>query len=166
MKAFQYLLLVTILVSGGCHGKKRHSNTAPASPEEESRLKFKKIENLRFGFKAMIPADWSVADPSDNGDGFLINAGGIPADLADIRIYGSYEPLATGAISKDSIEIFSFADGEEGQAFLEGGSFTVQRLLGDDRFVIFNAKEKSRGWTESHRKILMKIAASIVPVGE
>ncbi|HYW94185.1 MAG TPA: hypothetical protein VE870_01210 [Bacteroidales bacterium] len=163
MKILLPIILLAMLLPAGCHsgetGKKKDT-----VGEAETVRSFRKIENLRFGFTAKIPADWDATDKSDNGDGFVINLPSGQEGDADIRMYGSYEPLSSAEIDKDTLEIFGFADGMEGQALKDGGTLVVQRILGKNRFVVFSVKERQQGWIDANQKLLMTIAESMTPV--
>jgi hypothetical protein len=149
----------------GCHSREKKSSESVAV-EKLSALKFRKVENLRYGFEARVPAGWETNDPSDNGDGFILKLPGGHSGEADIRIYGSYLAATESDIAKDTMEIFRYDDGTQGYALRDGGNFLVERALGEDRFVILSVEEKLNGWIDANMKILMKIAESLGPVGE
>ena len=163
MRTFIPLILLSLIILTGCHRKKAgHSEIDRERTEAD--VEFKKIENLRFGFLAEIPAGWTALDASDNGDGYIFRLPGPDSGGVDIRMYGSYEEVDLSTMGKDTVEIFRFSDGQEGRALKDNNRFIVQRMLGGDRFVVFTVESTKAGWIGSHRKILMKIARSMVPV--
>ena len=166
MKILPSIILSAMVLLAACHSGKNKTRGEPSAETGKETVAFKKIENLRYGFTAQIPRDWEVTEPSDNGDGFILKVPDKKDGGADIRIYGSYEPLTKEENEKDTLEIFSFSDGREGQALNDGHNFVVQRILGESRFVVFSVKENSPGWINKHQKLLMQIAESISPVNE
>ena len=165
MKALLLFILFSLFLLTGCHsGNHRDKGHLPVA--NETPRKYKKIENLRFGFKAMIPDDWIVTDPGDNGDGFVLRLPGIDAVPADIRIYGSFEPLNKGDAVKDTRQVFRFSDGAQGQALTGINDFMVQRNLGENKFVVFSVESGKAGWIGRNQKLLVKIAESISPLTE
>ncbi len=163
MRTFIPIILMSLIIFTGCHRKKAgHSENDREGTEADVGLK--KIENLRFGFLAEIPAGWTALDASDNGDGYIFRLPGTDSGVVDIRMYGSYDEMDLSAMGKDTVEIFHFSDGQEGRALKDNNRLVVQRMLGSDRFVVFTVESTKAGWIGSHRKILMNIARSIVPV--
>ncbi len=164
MKYLFMMIPLSLLILAGCHSGGEGKKGNGKNPQKGASVDFKKIENLRYGFAFRIPASWQALDLSDNGDGFVLKTPGASSVHTDIRIYGSYEPFSGEELSKDTLELFSFTDGKEGRALKDGNNFLVQRMLGEDRFVIFSVRVSSPQWINDHHRLLMEISESIVPL--
>lgn len=138
---------------------------ATTPPYVETTSGNKSITNERFGFTFEIPAHYTVADKSNNGDGYFINTGDAGTDL---RIYGSNikgnEIAAELELSTcERTESYRFGNGFPGTKCFQSGDVYYYYDTPNTRVIFY--VHASKIWFQRNETVIDMIAKSIV-VGE
>ncbi len=155
------LFLIALMAMPSCKSKvdkEKKSTETLALPHQENARELKEIENPRYSFQFLIPADWQAIDSSDNGDGYYLQLPDADVDT-DIRIYGSHASFLDPG-NDENVKEFVFTDGTKGLLLDSGNDLIIEKYR-EDNYVIFSVKSTSENWLQSNRDLLLKIGRSI-----